>query len=362
MGATMQMAGVDVAQRNPLLLTSESGFAPAELPGLRKAAILMVALGDELAKTLFQALSETDVHRVTDEITRLGEIPATLLTQVLTEFYGLLETQQYMVRGGPEYALKVLTEAFGPQKAESFLSQVRKIRERSNGDMARLQNMDPLQLSKFLENEHPQTVALVLAHLDAKLGSAVLMQLQPVMRVDVVKRLAEMRQFSAEMAQTVALVLHKRMEGMGTGGRKSYSGFKAVAELLNRVDQSASKGILEEIEQEQPQLAIGIRNLMFTFEDLTTVPAESIREFIAAADKRVLAVALKGSRDNLKAHLFKAMSSRAVEMLKEDMEAMGPVRMRDVGLAQQELLTLARQLESDGRMMLKLEVDDDLAV
>ena len=362
MGATMRMAGVDAVQRNPLLLTSESGFAPVELPGLRKAAILMVALGDELAKTLFQALSEADVHRVTDEITRLGEIPATLLTQVLTEFYGLLETQQYMVRGGPEYALKVLTEAFGPQKAEDFLSQVKKIRERSNGDMARLQKMDPLQLSKFLKNEHPQTIALVLAHLDAKLGSAVLMQLQPTMRVDVVRRLAEMRQFSPEMAQTVALVLHKRMEGMGTGGRKSYSGFKAVAELLNRVDQSASKGILEEIEQEQPQLAIGIRNLMFTFEDFLTVPAESIREFIAAADKRVLAVALKGSRDNLKAHLFKAMSSRSVEMLKEDMEVMGPVRMKDVGLAQQELLALARQLESDGRMMLKLEVDDDLAV
>src|SRR5579871_4078742 len=125
MGATMQMAEVDAMQRNPLLLTSEAGFAPAELPGLRKAAILMVALGDELAKTLFQALSEADVHRVTDEITRLGEIPATLLTQVLTEFYGLLETQQYMVRGGPEYALKVLTEAFGPQKAEQLLAQVR---------------------------------------------------------------------------------------------------------------------------------------------------------------------------------------------------------------------------------------------
>jgi flagellar motor switch protein FliG len=364
MGATMQMGGtgVEAIQRNPLLLTSEAGFAPAELPGLRKAAILMMALGDELAKTLFQSLSEADVRRVTDEITRLGEIPAALLTQVLTEFYGLLETQQFMVRGGPEYALKVLTEAFGQRKAEDFLAQVKKIRERANGDMARLQKMDPLQLSKFLESEHPQTVALVLAHLDPKGGSTVLMQLQPEMRVDVVRRLAEMRQFSPEMAQTVALVLHKRMEGMGTGGRKSYSGFKAVAELLNRVDQGASKGILEEIEVKEPELAIGIRNLMFTFEDLTTVPAESIREFIAAADKKVLAVALKGCRDNLKAHLFKAMSSRAVEMLKDDMEVMGPVRMRDVGLAQQELLALARQLESDGRMMLKLEVDDDLAV
>jgi flagellar motor switch protein FliG len=322
----------------------------------------MVALGDELAKTLFLSLSEADVRRVTEEITRLGEIPAQQLTQVMTEFYGLLETQQYMVRGGPEYALKLLTEAFGSTKAEDLLAQVKKIRERTNGDMAMLQKMDPQHLSKFLENEHPQTIALVLAHLDAKRGSAVLMSLHGQMRVDVVRRLAEMRQFSPEMAQRVALVLHQRMEGMGSGGRKSYSGFKAVAELLNRLDQVESKGILEEIEHDEPQLAIGIRNLMFTFEDLVTVPAESIREFVAAADKKQLALALKGGRDNVKSHLFKAMSSRAVEMLKEDMEVMGPVRLKDVNHAQQELLALARQLESEGRMILKMGVDDDIAV
>ena len=322
----------------------------------------MVALGDELAKTLFQSLSDNDVQRVTDEITQLGEVPAAQLTQVLTEFYGLLETQQYMVRGGPEYALKLLTEAFGSRKAEDLLAQVRRIRERTDGDMAVLQKMDPQQLSKFLETEHPQTVALVLAHLDAKKGSMVLMQLPTTMRVDVVRRLAEMRQFSPEMAQTVAMVLHGRMEGMGSGGRKSYSGFKAVADLLNRVDQTASKGILEEIEHDEPQLAINIRNLMFTFEDLTTVPQESIRAFLAAVDKRTLAMALKGGRENLKAHLYKAMSSRAVEMLKDDMEALGPVRMKDVGLAQQELLAVARQLESEGRMMLKMEAEDDLTV
>jgi flagellar motor switch protein FliG len=362
MRTEVHRTGVDAMQRNPMLLPAESGFIPAEMPGLRKAAVLMVALGDELAKTLFQSLSENDVQRVTDEITRLGEVPAAQLTQVLTEFYGLLETQQYMVRGGPAYALKLLTEAFGSSKAEELLAQVRRIRERTDGDMAVLQKMDPQQLSKFLETEHPQTVALVLAHLDAKRGSMVLMQLQPAMRVDVVRRLAEMRQFSPEMAQTVALVLHGRMEGMGTGGRRSYSGFKAVADLLNRVDQTASKGILEEIEHDEPQLAIGIRNLMFTFEDLTTVPPESIREFLAAVDKRTLAMALKGGRENLKAHLFKGMSSRAVEMLKDDMEALGPVRMKDVGLAQQELLAVARQLESEGRMMLKMEADDDLTV
>jgi len=155
----------EMMQRNPMLLPAESGFVPEEMPGLRKAAVLMVALGDELAKTLFQSLSENDVQRVTDEITRLGEVPAAQLTNVLTEFYGLLETQQYMVRGGPEYALKLLTEAFGSSKAEELLAQVRRIRERTDGDMAVLQKIDPQQLSKFLEAEHPQTVALVLAHL-----------------------------------------------------------------------------------------------------------------------------------------------------------------------------------------------------
>lgn len=362
MGTAIQMREAESVRHNPLLLPAEAGFAPADIPGLRKAAILMVALGDELAKTLFLSLSEADVRRVTEEITRLGEIPAQQLTQVMTEFYGLLETQQYMVRGGPEYALKLLTEAFGSSKAEDLLAQVKKIRERTNGDMAMLQKMDPQHLSKFLETEHPQTIALVLAHLDAKRGSAVLMSLHGQIRVEVVRRLAEMRQFSPEMAQTVALVLHKRMEGAGTSGRKSYSGFKAVAELLNRLDQLESKGILEEIEHDEPQLAIGIRNLMFTFEDLVTVPPESIREFVAAADKKVLALALKGARDNVKSHLFKAMSSRAIEMLKEDMEVMGPVRLKEVNHAQQELLALARQLEGEGRMILKMEVDDDLAI
>src|ERR1700722_12041375 len=168
MGTAAQMSGAEMMRQNPLLLPAESGFAAAEISGLRKAAILMVAVGDELAKVLFRSLSDADVWRVTEEITRLGQVPAAQSTQVLTEFYGLLETQQYMVRGGPEYALKLLTEAFGATRAEELLQQVKKIRERSAGDLAMLQKMDPQQLSKFLENEHPQTVALVLAHLDAK--------------------------------------------------------------------------------------------------------------------------------------------------------------------------------------------------
>jgi flagellar motor switch protein FliG len=353
---------VENAGENLLLLAAESGFLAANIPGLRKAAILMVAIGDELAKTLFLSLNDDDVQKVTDEITKLGSVPPDLLTQVLTEFYGLLETQQYMVRGGPEYAMKLLTETFGVNKANTLLAQVRGLQERSAGDLAMLQKMDPQQLSKFLESEHPQTVALVLAHLDAKRGAVLLMHLEESLRVQAVQRLAEMRQFSPEMAQKVAIILHRRLKALGSTGRRGYAGFKAVADLLNRLDQVASKGILEEIEQNEPKLAIGIRTLMFTFEDLLTVPATSIRELVAAADKKTLSLALKGAKDNIKAHLFQAMSSRAVEMLKEDMEIMGPVRGRDVADAQQELLNLARKLEAEGKMTLKVEADDDLAI
>lgn len=337
-------------------------FASTGLPGLRKAAILLVAVGDELAKVFFQSLSNSDVQHVTDEITRLGEVPKGQLTQVLMEFYGLLESEQYMVRGGPEYAHRMLSQAFGPERAAQMLLEVQGMRERTHGDLAMLQKMDPQQLSKFLENEHPQTVALVLAHLDPKRGSTLLMHLDAGLRVETVRRLAEMRQFSPEMAQKVGVILHKRMEAMGSNGRRSYAGFKAVADMLNRLDMVSSKSILEEIEREEPKLAIGIRNLMFTFEDLLTVPEPSIRELIAGVDKRVLAVSLKGAKENLKAHLFKAMSTRAVEMLKDDIDAMGPVRSKEVARAQQEMLVYAHTLEAEGRITLKVEADDELAV
>jgi flagellar motor switch protein FliG len=330
--------------------------------GLRKAAILMVAVGDELAKLFFQKLSSSDVQQITDEISRLREVPQAQLTQVLIEFYGLLETEQYSFRGGPEYARRLLAQAFGEERAEEMLVDVEGMREKTHGDLSMLQKMDPQQLSKFLENEHPQTVALVLAHLDGKKGSTLLMLLDPAQRVETVRRLAEMRQFSPEMAQKVGVILHKRMDAMGSTGRRSYAGFKSVADMLNRLDMISSKTILEELEKEQPKLATGIRNLMFTFEDLLTVPEAGVREIVAAVDKRVLAVALKGAKENLKAHLLKAMSSRAIEMLKDDMDAMGPVRTKEVARAQQEMLTLAHALEVEGKITLKMEADDELAV
>jgi flagellar motor switch protein FliG len=338
------------------------GFGSGGVSGLRKAAILMVAVGDEIAKLFLQTLSNVDVQQVADEITRLGEVPQAQLTQVLVEFYGLLETEQYSFRGGPDYASRLLAQAFGKDRADEMLLEVQGLREKTHGDLSMLQKMDPQQLSKFLENEHPQTVALVLAHLDAKRGSTLLMLLEPGLRVETVRRLAEMRQFSPEMAQKVGVILHKRMDAMGSTGRRSYAGFKSVADMLNRLDMVSSKTILEDLEKEQPKLATGIRNLMFTFEDLLTVPEAGIREIVAALDKRVLAVALKGAKENLKAHLLKAMSSRAIEMLKDDMDAMGPVRTKEVARAQQEMLTLAHSLEAEGKVTLKMEADDELAV
>ena len=169
-------------------------------------------------------------------------------------------------------------------------------------------------------------------------------------KVVAVQRLAEMRQFSPEMAQKVALILHRRLESVGDTARRSYSGFKAVADLLNRLNAEESKKILEAIEEDQPELALSIRNLMFTFEDLITVPPATIREIVSGVDKRQLALALRGANEELRAQIFKAMSSRAVEMLKEDMEVLGPVRSREVAQAQQEILNLARRLEAEGKV------------
>ncbi len=349
----------------PPMLSAESTPARAatlKMLPIRKAAILMITLGDELARMLYPHFSETELQHLTEEISNVRDVQPADAVEILHEFHELLETQQYMVHGGMEYATKLLVDSLGKQRAEDLLNQVKRAQEATHGDLAMLQKVDPQQLSKFLEGEHPQTVALVLAHLDPKRASQVLQQLADGQRVDSIRRLAEMQQFSPEMAQKVALVLHKRLESLGDMGRKSYSGFKAVADLLNRLDSTAAKAVLEHIEADNRKLAISIRNLMFTFEDLVTVPANSIRELISQVDKKQLAIALKGANEELKAHLFKALSSRAVEMLQEDMEVMGPVRAREVMQAQQEILGFARKLEAEGKLVLMSEKEDDFMV
>jgi len=225
-----------------------------------------------------------------------------------------------------------------------------------------LQKADPQQLARFLEGEHPQTLALILGHLESKHAAIVLMKLPEEARAEAVKRLAHLRQFSPEMAERVSVVLNRRLQSLGEQRRRTYSGFKSVAELMNRLEADTAKSILEAIEREEPKLSLEIRGLMFTFEDFLQVPEQSLRELMAQVDKRVLAVALKGASEELRACIYRTMSSRAVEMMKEEMEVLGPVRGKDVTKAQQEVVTVARRLEAEGKMVLKSDGSDEYIV
>ena len=336
------------------------GQESAGLSGLRKAAVLLVAVGEEVAREILRALPEADVQRLTEELADLRGVSPELSFEVVHEFWEMLATQGFIMHGGLDFVSRLLVEAFGQPRADELLTELRRSQEAAQGNLAKLQRTDPVQLGKLLDSEHPQTIALVLAHLDPRRASQVLGSLSEDHKVVSIQRLAEMRQFSPEMAQKVAHILHRRLESVGDTARKSYSGFKAVADLLNRLNAEEAKKILDTIEDGEPELALNIRNQMFTFEDLVTVPAATIREIVSGVDKRMLAMALRGANEELRAQIFKSMSSRAVEMLKEDMEVLGPVRSREVGQAQQEILTFARRLEAEGKVVLKLETGDEM--
>src|SRR5581483_10761149 len=327
--------------------------------GLRKAAILLVLLGEEIASQIFRELPDADVQQLTQEITDLDYVDPQAAVGVLEDYYKLVITQDYLAQGGTDYAEKLLVKAFGPDGARQLLSQVNLAAEMSVSKLDSLQKADPQQLAKFLEGEHPQTIALILAHLDAKQASTLLMRFPEELRAEAVKRLAQLRQFSPEIAEKVSMALHKRLEALGEQHRRAYAGVQGVADLLNRLDPVTSKSILEAIEKDDPKLALGIRNLMFTFEDFLGVPEAAIRELLAQLDKKTLAMALRGASEELKSYFFKAMSSRAVEMLKEDMEVLGPVRAREVTRCQQEAVAVARKLEAEGKISLGAETEDE---
>jgi flagellar motor switch protein FliG len=331
----------------------------APVTGLRKAAILMVALGEDAASEIYRHLPPTEVEQVTKEITALDHVNPEAALGVLEEFHGLVITGDYISQGGTEYANKLLVKAFGKEGASDLLRQVQQAAEMSGTKLDSLRKADPQQLAKFIEGEHPQTIALILAHLESKQASMVLMKLPPELRAEPIKRLAQLRQFSPEMAQRVSVVLHKRLEALGEQTRRAYAGLRGVADLMNRLDVATGKTILEAIEGEDPKLALSIRNLMFTFEDLLTIPEAGVRELLGQMDKKTLATALRGASEELKNYIFKSMSSRAVEMLKEDMEVLGPVKSKEINKAQLEAVAVARKLEAEGKLTLTPEGEDE---
>jgi flagellar motor switch protein FliG len=333
--------------------------ASAPASGLRKAAILMVLLGEDAASEIYRHLPPAEVEQVTKEITGLNRVDSDIALGVLEEFHGLVLTGDYLNEGGTEYANKLLVKAFGKEGAADLLRQVQQAAEMSGAKLDSLRKTDPQQLAKFIEGEHPQTIALILAHLESKQASMVLMRLPKELRAEPIKRLAQLRQFSPEMAQRVSLVLHKRIDALGEQSRRAYAGLRGVADLMNRLDVATGKTILEEIEGEDPKLALSIRNLMFTFEDLLTVPEAGVRELLGQMDKKTLATALRGASEELKTYIFKSMSSRAVEMLKEDMEVLGAVKSKEINKAQLEAVAVARKLEAEGKLTLSPEGEDE---
>ena len=337
-------------------------LATTNLSGLRKAAVLLVLLGEEAATSVYRNLSQAQVQRLTQEIAELNGVKPETAAEVLEEYYRLSLTQDYLAQGGDTYARNLLVKAFGNEGAKALLEQVSRAQDLSANQLDALQKADPQELARFLEDEQPQTIALILAYLEPKPASALLMKLPESVRVEAVKRLATLRNFSPEMAQKVSQVLQKRLQRMGEQNRRAYPGFKSAADLMNRLEPAAMKSVLDEIEAGDAKLALNIRNLMFTFDDLLGVPEAGIRELVARLDKKVLTLALKGASEELRNHLMKAISARACEMLKEDMEVMGPVRAREVNKAQQEAVAVARKLEAEGKIILKQESGDEYIV
>ena len=337
-------------------MTPSAAAAPA---GARKAAILLVVLGEDAASQIYRHLPPPDVERITREIASLTPVDSETALAVLEEFERLVMAGDYLAQGGRDYANKLLVKAFGEEGAKELLRQVSLTAEVSAGKLDSLRKADPQQLAKFVEGEHPQTIALILAHLESKQASTLLMLLPEALRAEAIKRLALLRQFSPDMAQRVSIVLHKRLEAIGEQSRRAYAGLRGVADVMNRLDLGTAKTILEGIEKEDPKLALSIRNLMFTFEDLLTIPEAGIRELLGQMDKKTLATALRGASDELKNFIFKSMSSRAVEMLKEDMEVLGPVKSKEIHKAQLEAVAVARKLEAEGKITLTQEGEDE---
>ncbi len=335
------------------------GVETQAMAGVRKAAILIATLGEEAAESIFRHLVDEDLKRLTQEIAKLGAVPSETSFHVLQQYQQMTTAQDHMTRGGQEYATRLLVKALGENAAREMVQQLARASEVSSTRIESLQRIEPKQLARFLEGEHPQTIALILGHLNAKQASALLMCLPQPVQAESVKRLANLRQFSPEMAEKVAIVLNRRLRSVGEQKKKTYSGFQSVADLMNNLDATTSGEILERIEREEAKLAVSIRDLMFTFEDFLSVPEIQIREVSGAVDKKTLTIALKGASETLRDHFYKTMSSRAIEMMKEEAESMGPVRSKDVAKAQLDVVAVARKLESEGKIILKSEGPDD---
>ncbi|MBN1982760.1 MAG: flagellar motor switch protein FliG [Chitinivibrionales bacterium] len=320
------------------------------MPGPKKAAIVMVALGTQASSEIFKNLDEAEVEMLTTEIARLENITSQEREAVLEEFHNLAMAHQFISQGGVEYAREILETALGSRKAKEILEKVQQSIRTTGFNL--LENIDPKQLVNFIQKEHPQTIALLLAHMDPAHGAPIISALPQELQVDVATRIATMESISPETLDQVEEVLIEQVKALFGGDVSEIGGVKAVAEMLNNVDRGAEKNILGNLERENPELATEIKNLMFVFEDVMLLDDRSMQRVLKEVDTKDLSMALKGASDELQDKFFRNMSSRASEMIKEDMEFMGPIRLKDVEEVQQRIVDVIRRLEEDGEIII----------
>ena len=339
-----------------------SGEGKNQISGVRKAAIVMVMIGDEASSALLRELDEDEVQQISQEITRVHTMTPEEAEGILDEFYQMMIAHDYVLKGGIDYARKVLTNAFGPEHAKRMLDRLMKQLGNESLSFDALQKTDPQQLAKFIHSEHPQTIALVLSHLNPSQAAGLLESLPVDLRADIAVRMANLDQISPDIIQKIAGVIGLKLKALGEMSRESYGGVSAVAEMFNRLDSNTSREVLEGMEKAAPQLVEHIRHMMFVFEDLLLLDVNAVKEVLAKVDRKILTVALKGTSEKMKAHMLQAMSQRGADMMREDMDSMGPIKIKEVESAQQQIIGVVRQLEAEGVVSLKGAAGDQYVV
>jgi len=344
------------------MILNTTKAADEAVSSLHKAAMLLIVLGEQASADILQHLSEEDVQKVSREVAKITAISAEQAENVLNEFHHMSTAGDYVARGGIDYARKLLMRAFNPELAKRMLDRLTKALGAEAASFDAIQKADPQQLAKFIHNEHPQTIALVLSHLNSAQAAALLTSLPSGLRADVSQRMASLDQISPEIILKIASVIGQKLKALGEFSRESYGGVRAVAEMLNRLDSASSRGILEHIDQQDTNLAETIRHLMFVFEDLLLIDPLGLKELLGKVDRKILTTALKGTSEQLRNQILGCMSQRGAEMLREDMEALGPIKIKEVEAAQQQIITVVRQLESEGVISLKGTVGEQYVV
>lgn len=331
-----------------------------ELSGKQKAAILMISLGAEVSANVMKSLREDEIEELTMEIANLKRVSSEVKDRVIDEFLQICIAQEYIVTGGIDYAREVLERALGPQKAKDIIGKLTASLQIRPFDFAR--KTEPSQLLNFIQNEHPQTIALVMAYLRPEQAAIILSALPPLQQVEVARRISTMDRTSPEVLREVEMVLEKKLSSFVMHDFTIAGGIEPMVDILNRVDRGTERTILEALAEEEPELADEIKSRMFVFEDVTSLDNRSVQRFLREVDVKDLGLALKTSSEELKELITKNMSKRAAEMLKEDMELMGPVRLRDVEEAQQKIVNIIRQLEDSGELVISRGKEDELVV